>query len=88
MNETPSKFETCRSSKRFINFTVAYAVFTDSFLYAVMVPMAPKQLQKQGFSDDDVKRIITLELGVFGLACFIASGKCLQISCILLPTDC
>lgn len=87
MDEISSKFEAFRSSKGFITFTISYAVFTDSFLYAVMVPMAPKELEKQGLSDDTVQKLITLQLSVFGLACFIASGQCPSLRVMVLPAD-
>lgn len=69
-----TRFETFRSCKTFVVTTVVYAVFTDCFLYAVMVPMAPKELEKQGYSKTNVQKLITLQLSVFGLACFVASG--------------
>ncbi|KAK4498361.1 hypothetical protein PRZ48_011019 [Zasmidium cellare] len=69
-----SKFERFRSSKGFITFTVSYAVFTDCFLYAAIVPMAPFALKKAGFEDDAIQENITLMLAVFGAVCFAASG--------------
>ncbi|KAF2174028.1 hypothetical protein M409DRAFT_62206 [Zasmidium cellare ATCC 36951] len=66
MEPTPHKPESFRSSKAFITFTVAYAVFTDSFLYGAIVPMAPFALQRQGFEDGEVQKLITLMLAPWG----------------------
>lgn len=68
--------QSVRSSTPFITFVIAYAVFTDQFLFAAIVPVAPFALQQQlRIPEDRVQFWITILLGVFGIACFLTSGK-------------
>jgi len=41
-----------RSSNIFILFTVSFAVFTDLFLYAVIVPVLPYSLESRAHIDE------------------------------------
>ena len=66
-----------RSSKAFIAFVVAYAVFTDQFLFAVIVPVAPFALHDRiGVPQERVQYWIAVLLGVYGLACLVSFRKC------------
>ena len=65
-----------RSSTAFITFVVAYAVFTDQFLFAVIVPVAPFALHtRMHIEEERVQFWVALLLGVYGIACFVSSGK-------------
>ncbi|KAK4493996.1 hypothetical protein PRZ48_015182 [Zasmidium cellare] len=67
--------QSLRSSTPFITFTIAYAVFTDQFLFAAIVPVAPFALQQQlGIPEEKVQFWVTILLGVFGVACFVTSA--------------
>lgn len=64
-----------RSSKTFVTFVIAYAVFTDQFLFAAIVPVAPFALQQLlGIPEERVQSWIAILLGMFGIACFLTSG--------------
>lgn len=75
MDTAATTLQSFRSSKAFITFVIAYAVFTDQFLFAAIVPVAPFALQQQlGIPEDNVQFWITILLSVFGVACFFTSG--------------
>jgi len=72
---TPLLFS-IRSSIPFITFVIAYAVFTDQFLFAVVVPVAPFALsERMHVPEDRVQYWVALLLGVYGIACFVSSGE-------------
>ncbi|KFA63558.1 hypothetical protein S40285_00352 [Stachybotrys chlorohalonatus IBT 40285] len=63
-----------RSSVSLIVTTVSFAVFTDVFLYSVIVPVLPFSLpSRAGISQDTVQYWISVSLAVFGAALLAAS---------------
>lgn len=74
---TPPIFLEFRSSKAFIVSTVAAAVFTDIFLYGIVVPVLPFALtSRAGIEADDVQTWISILLAVYGAALLVASPIC------------
>ncbi|KAG9229558.1 hypothetical protein BJ875DRAFT_341633, partial [Amylocarpus encephaloides] len=63
-----------RSSKVFIIFTVAVAVFTDIFLYGIIVPVIPFALsERSGVAEDQVQKWVSVLLSVYGGALLVGS---------------
>lgn len=72
----PAFFE-IRSSKWFIVTTVSAAVFTDLFLYGIVVPVLPFALtSRAGVAPNDVQTWISILLAVYGAALLAASPFC------------
>ncbi|KAK2025103.1 MFS general substrate transporter [Colletotrichum zoysiae] len=70
---TPFLF-TYRSSVVFIIITVAFAVFTDVFLYGVIVPVVPFTLESRvAIGEDKVQFWVSVLLAVYGAALLISS---------------
>ncbi|KAG4443199.1 hypothetical protein IFR05_001341 [Cadophora sp. M221] len=70
----PPPFLKIRSSKTFITCTVAIAVFTDIFLYSVVVPVLPFALTvRAGVKEEDVQRWTSIFLSVYGAALAVGS---------------
>lgn len=66
-----------RSSTLFITLTVATAVFTDIFLYAMIVPVFPFSLTyRVGIAPDDVQRWLSILLSVYGIGLLIGAPVC------------
>ncbi|CRG82978.1 putative MFS-type transporter C18,02 [Talaromyces islandicus] len=66
-----------RSSNWFIVLTVAIAVFTDIFLYGVIVPIIPFALQERAnVSGDRVQYWISVLLAVYGVGLVVFSPIC------------
>lgn len=66
-----------RSSKTFIIITVATAVFTDIFLYGIIVPVVPFALtSRAGIPPDRVQTWISILLAVYGAALLVTSPLC------------
>lgn len=65
-----------RSSPTFITAVISYAVFTEQFIYAVIVPVAPFAVQERlHMPEDRVQYWIAVSLAVYGIASLIASRK-------------
>lgn len=63
-----------RSSTWFITATVCTAVFTDIFLYAVIVPVFPFSLVRRiGVAEEDVQHWLSVLLSVYGAALLVAA---------------
>ncbi|KAM4063668.1 major facilitator superfamily protein [Hirsutella rhossiliensis] len=63
-----------RSSSNFIVTTVSVAVFTDIFLYAVIIPVLPFALTDRiGIPKDDVQHWVSVSLAVFAAAVLCSS---------------
>lgn len=63
-----------RSAEWFILLTVCWAVFTDVFLYAVIVPVIPFALESRvGLPHDDVQHWVSVLLAVYGGALLVAA---------------
>ncbi|PNS18284.1 Quinidine resistance protein 1 [Sphaceloma murrayae] len=66
-----------RCSKVFIIASVAAAVFTDLFLYGVIVPVIPFTLTSRvGIEEGSVQRWTSILLAVYGAALLVASPIC------------
>lgn len=66
-----------RSSVGFITLTVSLAVFTDIFLYGVLIPVIPFVLTSRvGLEATKVQRWTSVSLAVYGAAMFCASPVC------------
>ncbi|RAH79916.1 MFS general substrate transporter [Aspergillus japonicus CBS 114.51] len=60
-----------RSSVSFITFVASYAVFTDSFLYGLIVPVVPTALNDRlGVSRNDEQRWTSILIALYGAAQF------------------
>lgn len=74
---TPPAFLEFRSNRYFICFTVAAAVFTDVFLYGVVVPVLPFALtSRSNVAADQTQTWISILLAVYGGALLLASPFC------------
>lgn len=74
---TPPAFLEIRSSKWLIISTVAAAVFTDVFLYGIIVPVLPFALSgRAGIPEDNVQSMISVLLAVYGGALLIGAPIC------------
>jgi hypothetical protein len=68
-----------RSSKTFALIVVCIAVFTDVFVYGLVVPVMPFALtQRLGVPEEDVQKWNSILLGVLGGAVFIGASKFVQ----------
>ncbi|GAM90798.1 hypothetical protein ANO11243_088430 [Dothideomycetidae sp. 11243] len=80
LNGTPTKapaFLAFRSSKIFIVGSIAAAVFTDLFLYGLVVPVLPFALSsKAHVHEHEVQKWVSILLAVYGGALFIACPFC------------
>jgi MFS family permease len=65
-----------RSSSAFITFVVAYAVFTDQFLYSSIIPVLPFALHERvGLPDDESQHWVAIMFAVYGIACTVTSSE-------------
>lgn len=63
-----------RSSTWYITATVSTAIFTDIFLYAVIVPVFPFSLQsRQGVAEADIQHWLAVLLSVYGAALLVSA---------------
>ena len=68
-SEKPPTLLKYRSSKVFILMTICTAVFTDIFLYGIIVPVIPFALtQRAGIEEADVQHWVSVLLAVYGAA--------------------
>lgn len=66
-----------RSSKTFIIITISTAIFTDIFVYALIVPVVPFALtSRAGIAPGSVQTWISILLAVYGAALLVASPFC------------
>lgn len=71
---SPPSFLKIRSSTSFILSTICLAVFTDIFLYAVIVPVIPFAIgARAGVPESDIQRWVSVLLAVYGGALLVAS---------------
>jgi MFS family permease len=71
---SPPRLLKIRSSTSFILTTICLAVFTDIFLYAVIVPVIPFAIgARAGVPESDVQRWVSVLLAVYGGALLVAS---------------
>ncbi|KAI9742196.1 MAG: hypothetical protein M1818_004096 [Claussenomyces sp. TS43310] len=70
----PPRFLAQRSSNVFIITTVCLAVFTDIFLYSIIVPVLPFALKRRaGVRADEVQHWVSILLAVYGAALLVGS---------------
>ncbi|KAL2010984.1 hypothetical protein VTN00DRAFT_3702 [Thermoascus crustaceus] len=70
----PPKFVKFRSSKAFIVGVVTIAVFTDIFLYGVIVPVTPTALEERvGLPPEDRQKWVSILLALYGAALLTSS---------------
>ena len=63
-----------RSSKWFILFTISVAIFTDIFLYGVIVPVIPFALSlRAGVKEADVQHWVSVLLAVYSAALLVSA---------------
>jgi len=73
-NAPPPMFLKFRSSEIFILSTIVIAVFTDMFLYAMVVPILPFALvDRAGVKEQDLQKWTSILLSVYGAALAIGS---------------
>lgn len=73
-----------RSSTNFVIVVVCVAVFTDIFLYGLIVPVMPFTLARRvGLPDSDVQRWTSALLAFYGGS--ILLGSCMMRSSLFLP---
>lgn len=66
-----------RSSNWFILGTICFAVFTDIFLYALIVPVVPFALEQRAHVDaDQVQYWVSVLIAVYGAALLVGSPIC------------
>ncbi|KAK2750158.1 hypothetical protein FQN57_004654 [Myotisia sp. PD_48] len=66
--------ERIRSSNGFTKLVVCLAVFTDVFLYGLIVPVLPFALRERlGIPDDDIQKWNSILLGTYGAAILVGS---------------
>ncbi|KAK4956280.1 hypothetical protein LTR10_005802 [Elasticomyces elasticus] len=71
---TRSRYSNWRSSPWLITLSVAYAVYTEQFLFAVIVPVAPFSLQKQGNIEPvRIQYWVAWLLATYGIASVVSS---------------
>ena len=69
-----------RASSPFAVIVVCVAVFTDIFLYGLVIPMLPFALaDRVGLSDADIQRWNAILLATYGAA--IMLGSCACVAC-------
>lgn len=73
-NSPPPRFLAFRSSKLFILVTICTAVFTDIFLYGVIVPVIPFAISaRANVAPDDVQYWVSVLLAVYGAALLVTA---------------
>ncbi|KAL8892689.1 MAG: hypothetical protein Q9205_000197 [Flavoplaca limonia] len=66
-----------RSSRRFILTTICVAIFTDIFLYGIIVPVVPFALTKRArVAEKDVQHWVSVLLAVYGAALLASAPIC------------
>lgn len=72
-----------RSSTAFITFVIAYAVFTDQFIFAAVIPVYPYSLQNRvHVAKENVQFWVAILLATFGIACVVTAGMLLPFNLI------
>lgn len=66
-----------RTSTAFITVTVAFAIFTDIFVYGIIVPVIPFALtERAGVPEEDIQYWTSILLAVYGAALLVTSPIC------------
>lgn len=73
----PPAFLHARTSKAFIISTVAIAIFTDIFVYGIIVPVIPFALtERAGVDPSSIQTWISILLAVYGAALLVTAPVC------------
>lgn len=65
-----------RASKGFATFVVCLAVFTDTLIYGLVIPVLPFSLSKRaGLRHEEIQRWNSLLLSIYGAAIAVGSSK-------------
>lgn len=76
-SERPPVFLNFRTSTAFITVTVAFAIFTDIFIYGIIVPVVPFALtQRAGVPESDIQYWVSVLLAVYGAALLATAPFC------------
>ena len=66
-----------RTSTAFITATVAFAIFTDIFVYGIIVPVIPFALtERAGIPESDVQYWTSILLAIYGAALLVTAPVC------------
>jgi MFS family permease len=73
----PPTLLAARTSTAFITTTVAFAIFTDVFVYGIIVPVIPFALtQRAGIAEKDIQYWTSILLAVYGAALLVTAPIC------------
>ena len=68
---------TARSSKWFVYIVVNLAVFTDAYLYGLIIPVLPFALvERVNLPEDGVQKWIGILLGAYGAGLIVGARMC------------
>jgi MFS family permease len=75
--ERPPALLSSRTSTAFITVTVAFAIFTDIFVYGIIVPVIPFALtERAGVPESDIQYWISILLAIYGAALLVTAPVC------------
>jgi MFS family permease len=75
--DRPPAFLNFRTSTAFITVTVAFAIFTDIFVYGIIVPVIPFALtQRAGVPEEDIQYWTSILLAIYGAALLVTAPVC------------
>lgn len=76
-SERPPLFLNFRTSTVFITVTVAFAIFTDIFVYGIIVPVIPFALtERAGVPQSDIQYWVSILLAIYGAALLVTAPFC------------
>ena len=76
-SERPPSLLNSRTSTAFITVTVAFAIFTDIFVYGIIVPVIPFALtERAGIPESDIQYWISILLAIYGAALLVTAPVC------------
>lgn len=74
---TPPLWLAARTSRTFITLTVAMAIFTDIFVYGIIVPVVPFALtSRAGVPESRIQTWVSILLAVYGAALLVTAPVC------------
>ena len=75
--DRPPTLLAARTSTAFITTTVAFAIFTDVFVYGIIVPVIPFALtERAGIQESDIQYWTSILLAVYGAALLVTAPIC------------
>jgi MFS family permease len=76
-SDRPPALLNYRTSTAFITATVAFAIFTDIFVYGIIVPVIPFALtERAGIPENDIQYWISILLAIYGAALLVTAPFC------------